>query len=101
MFVVFVLWEVIVYYGDWVVLGVVEGVLDEVLLGFFVVVWEVVMQFQGCLVGEQGDVVVVFLFVVVDVVVECFDFGLGKLVVGDFGFLQFDYVGLVLFDQCC
>ena len=41
------------------------------------------MQFQGRLAGEQGDAVVAFLPVVVDVVAERLDLGLGKLVVGD------------------
>lgn len=71
----------------------------EAPLGFLAVAREAAMQFQGRLAGEQGDAVVAFLPVVVDVVAERLDLGLGKLVVGDLGFLQPDHVGLVPLDQ--
>ena len=99
MLAVLALREVTVHHGDRVALGVAEGAPDEAPLGFLAVAREAAMQFQGRLAGEQGDAVVAFLPVVVDVVAERLDLGLGKLVVGDLGFLQPDHVGLVPLDQ--
>ena len=57
------------------------------------------MNFQRRLAREQGDPVVTFLSVIVDVIAEGLDLRLRELLVGHLGFLQADDVRLMLVDD--
>jgi len=57
------------------------------------------VDLQWCLAREQGDAVVAFLPVIVDVVAERLDLRLGELFVRNLGFLKADDVRLVLFND--
>ena len=68
-------------------------------LGIFSVIREALVNLQRFLSGEQGDAVMAFLPVVMNVVAELADILFGELLIGHFDFLQADDIRLVFVDQ--
>jgi len=95
----FALGEVAVHDGDRVAVRVGEGAPDKATLGVLFVTGEAFVHAQGFLARQQRHPVVAFLPMVVHVIAKGLHFGQRELVIVDFGFLQTDHVGLVLFNQ--
>lgn len=95
----FALGEVAVHDGDRLAVCIGETAPDETLLRLLAVAGKALVNFQRRLAREQGDPVVTFLSVIVDVIAEGLDLRLRELLVGHLGFLQADDVRLMLVDD--
>ena len=95
----FALWEIAVHDRDRMAIFIGESAPDEAALGVFVIAGKTFVHAQRFLAREQGHAVMAFLTVVVDVIAQGLHFGEGELLVMDFGFLQANHIGLMLFNQ--